>query len=586
MTYSDTPLPPHRPRTSALTSRVALCAALGLSFGLMACSAQAPSNTGGTSGLDWCLSGGAIYTADDKNPRAEAVAVKDGTITYVGDDTGNWCADNAGPKATAVTLGSNALYPGLTDAHGHLLGIGLREMTLNMEGTKSVTELQERLAAEVAKTKAGETIYGRGWIETHWPEKRFPNRFDLDAVAPNNPVILERADGHAVVANSAALRAAGVTKSTEPPFGGDILKGDDGEPTGMLIDKADRLVMQLVASLTPERKEAAYIKGAELYASRGWTNIHSMSVDPSDTALLERLAAQGKIGIRVYNSIDVLDGMTMDELDKKSPFDSDLITTRAIKLYGDGALGSRGAALQLPYSDDPDNDGLLLITRQQIMPLLKSALINGIQVNTHAIGDRANNLVLGWYEEAMKDVPVNKRKVAEPRWRIEHSQILDRSDIAKFKALGVIPSMQPSHAIGDLHFAVDRLGKDRLAGGYAWRSLIDSGVIIAGGSDAPVEVGDPRIEFYAATQRKDLEGYSNDAWYLNERVTADEALKMFTLWPAIAAFEEDKTGSVTVGKRADFTVFDRDIMTASGPDVLSAKPVMTVVDGVAVYTAP
>lgn len=533
----------------------------------------------------WCISGGPIYTADDATPRVEAVAVKAGEITYAGQASGDWCAANAGKGPQVIDLAGSAMYPGFTDGHGHLLGIGLREMTLNMEGVKGIAELQERLAAEVAKTPAGQTIYGRGWIETHWPEKRFPNRFDLDAVAPNNPVILERSDGHAVVANSAALIAAGVGSETEPPFGGDILKGDDGEPTGMLIDKADRLVMGLVASLTPERREAAYIKGAALYASRGWTNIHSMSVDPEDVPLLERLASEGKIGIRVYNSIDVLDGLKMSEIGKASRFDSDLITTRAIKLYGDGALGSRGAALQLPYSDDPQNDGLLLITRAKIMPLLETALVNGIQVNTHAIGDRANNLVLGWYADAMEKVPANERKISEPRWRIEHSQILDRSDIAKFKNLGVIPSMQPSHAIGDLHFAVDRLGEDRLAGGYAWRSLIDSGVVIAGGSDAPVEVGDPRIEFYAATVRKDLEGYSNDAWYMNEKVTPAEALKMFTAWTAYAAFEEDRIGTITVGKRADFTVFDRDIMTAAEPDILTAKPVMTIVDGVAVYRA-
>lgn len=573
--------------TSPFKATAKAAALLSISaIALWGCSAADTASTSATKTVNsWCISGGPIYTADDAAPRVDAVAVKSGEITYAGAASGDWCASNAGADAQVVDLAGAAMYPGFTDGHGHLLGIGLREMTLNMEGVQGIKELQARLATEVAKTPEGQTIYGRGWIETHWPEKRFPNRYDLDAVAPNNPVILERSDGHAVVANSAALLAAGVGAATEPPFGGDILKGDDGEPTGMLIDKADRLVMSLVASLTPERREAAYIKGAALYASRGWTNIHSMSVDPDDVPLLERLATEGKIGIRVYNSIDVLDGMKMSDVGKSSRYDSDLITTRAIKLYGDGALGSRGAALQLPYSDDPKNDGLLLITRAKIMPLLETALVNGIQVNTHAIGDRANQLVLGWYADAMEKVPTNERKVAEPRWRIEHSQILARADIPKYNQLGVIPSMQPSHAIGDLHFAVDRLGKERLSGGYAWRSLIDSGVIIAGGSDAPVEVGDPRIEFYAATVRKDLEGYSNDAWYRNEKVTPDEALKMFTAWTAYAAFEEDRIGTITVGKRADFTVFDRDIMTAAGPDILTAKPVMTVVDGVAVYRA-
>lgn len=552
---------------------------------LAACSTGETSPKGQTLTASWCFSGENIYTANDAQPQVSAVAVKDGLITYAGDDNGAWCAENAGEGIATTPLNSAALYPGFTDGHGHLLGIGLREMTLNLEGTASISELKAHLVKEVENTPANQTIYGRGWIETHWPEKRFPTRSDLDAVSPNNPVILERSDGHAVVANSAALKAAGITAATKAPFGGDILRDADGEPTGMLIDKAGELVMGLIASITPERRETAYIKGAALYASRGWTNIHSMSVAPSDTKLLERLARNGEIGIRVYNSLDVLDNMDMDEISKPGSSKNGLITTRAIKLYGDGALGSRGAALIAPYEDDPENSGLLLITRQNIMPILETALINGIQVNTHAIGDRANRLVLGWYEDAMTKVPPSKRKIENPRWRIEHSQILNRADIPKFKQLGVIPSMQPSHAIGDLHFAVDRLGKDRLAGGYAWRSLIDSGVRIAGGSDAPVEIGDPRIEFYAATVRKDLKGYSNDAWYMNEKVTPTEALKMFTIWPAYAAFEDDKTGSIEVGKRADFTVFDTDLMTAQPQDILTANVVMTIVDGKAVYTA-
>lgn len=534
---------------------------------------------------DWCISGGTIYTATDNQPTVAAVAVKGGEITYAGEDSGEWCADNAGAAARVIDLAGATAYPGFTDAHGHLLGIGLREMTLNLEGTKSVTDLQERVKAEVEKTAAGQTVYGRGWIETHWPENRFPNRQDLDAIAPNNPVILSRSDGHAAVVNSAALNAAGITGETKAPFGGDILKDANGEPTGMLIDRAEDLVAGLVDSVTPERKEAAYIKGAALYASRGWTNIHSMSVDPSDTALLERLAADGKIGIRVYNSIDYKNGSDMSALWNTPKPNSGLVTTRAIKLYSDGALGSRGAALMEPYDDDPKNEGLVMLTRQAVMPILQEALREGIQINTHAIGDRANRLVLSWYEDAMENVPASERKIEEPRWRIEHSQIINMEDIPRFTQLGVIPSMQPSHAIGDLHFAEDRIGKDRLKGGYAWRTLIDSGAKIAGGTDAPVEVGDPRIEFYAAMVRKDQQGYSNDAWYPDEKVTPQEALKMFTAWAAEAAFEEDKTGTIEVGKRADFTVLDRDILTSAPQDILTAKPVMTIVDGIAVFEA-
>ena len=535
---------------------------------------------------DWCISGGPIYTANDTQPIVEAVTVKNSKIIYAGDAKGDWCKSKTSKQRRIVDLKGAAMYPGLTDGHGHLIGIGLREMTLNLEGTKSVNDLQNRLASEVKNTPKGETIYGRGWIETHWPEKRFPNRYDLDEIAPDNPVILERADGHAVVVNSQALKAANITANTKAPYGGAINKNGKAEPrrgknepSGMLIDNAARLVESLMPELTDERKEAAYIKGAELYASRGWTNIHSMSVNPDDIAMLNRLANEGKIKIRVYNSIDLLDHKNMPSMISKTGGDDPLITTRAIKLYADGALGSRGAALLKPYSDDRGNSGLMTLKEEQANSILEAALRNGTQVNIHAIGDRGNREVLKWYKEAFEAVPVADRANPDPRWRIEHSQIIHVDDIPLFAEYGIIPSMQPSHAIGDLYFAVDRLGKERLAGGYAWRSLIDSGAIIAGGSDAPVEVGDPRIEFYAATVRKGLDGYSNEAWYLNEKVTPQEALKMFTAWPAYASFQEDKLGTIDVGKAADFTIFETDIMTADAADILTAQPIMTIVDG-------
>ena len=535
---------------------------------------------------DWCISGGPIYTANDTQPIVEAVTVKNSKIIYAGDAKGDWCKSKTSKHRRIVDLKGAAMYPGLTDGHGHLIGIGLREMTLNLEGTKSVKDLQNRLASEVKNTPKGETIYGRGWIETHWPEKRFPNRYDLDEIAPDNPVILERADGHAVVVNSQTLKAANITANTKAPYGGAINKNGKAEPrrgknepSGMLIDNAARLVEGLMPELTDERKEAAYIKGAELYASRGWTNIHSMSVNPDDIAMLNRLANEGKIKIRVYNSIDLLDHKNMPSMISKTGGDDPLISTRAIKLYADGALGSRGAALLKPYSDDRGNSGLMTLKEEQANSILEAALRNGTQVNIHAIGDRGNREVLKWYKEAFEAVPVADRANPDPRWRIEHSQIIHVDDIPLFAEYGIIPSMQPSHAIGDLYFAVDRLGEERLAGGYAWRSLIDSGAIIAGGSDAPVEVGDPRIEFYAATVRKGLDGYSNEAWYLNEKVTPQEALKMFTAWPAYASFQEDKLGTIDVGKAADFTIFETDIMTADTADILTAEPIMTIVDG-------
>jgi predicted amidohydrolase YtcJ len=531
---------------------------------------------------DMCLHNGSIYSNG-----SGAITVKDGKIAQLmptDGDIDSDCSDFANTSTEIIDLKGSFVFPGFVDSHGHLLGIGLRELELNLEGTPSIKAMVETLEGVVANTPDGVTIYGRGWIETHWPENRFPTRQDLDRVSPNNPVILGRSDGHASVVNSKALEMAGIDRETIPPFGGDILRGADGKPTGMLIDTAEGLVDGLIKDLTPEKKRAAYIKASEVYAAYGWTGIHSMSVDPADIDLIEQLSNEGLLNIRVYNAIDINGAAgILNDIAENGPRKSANITSRTLKLYGDGALGSRGAALLAPYSDDPENTGLFQSKKQDTLPILERALRDGIQVCYHAIGDGANRLILDWFEEAMNNVPVSERKIADPRWRIEHSQIIDPADIPRFKELGVIPSMQPSHAIGDLHFAIDRLGVDRLAGGYAWRSLIDSGVIIAGGSDAPVERGDPRIEFYGAVARKDMKGFSGDGWHPEEKVTRVEALKMFTVWAAYAAFEEDSTGTIEVGKNADFTIFDKDIMAIPEADILSVTPVMTIVDGNVIY---
>ena len=536
---------------------------------------------------DWCISGGTIYTAQDNKPTVEAVAVKNGQISYAGDEIGDWCNENEMNNVRIVNLKGSAMYPGLTDAHGHLLGIGLREITLNLESVKSVEELKKEVKKVVEKTPVGETVYGRGWIETHWPEKRFPNRLDLDEISTDHPIILERADGHAVVTNSLALSLSGIDDLTTAPFGGAINKFNNqygkknkGTPNGMLIDNASILINDLLPKLTVKRKEEAYIIGAELYASRGWTGIHSMSVDPADISILNRLADENKIKIRVYNSVDISNTSEFPKVLNNNELNSnELIQTRAIKLYADGALGSRGASLIEPYSDDPTNSGLMTLKEGEAKLILEKALKEGVQINIHAIGDFGNREVLRWYKNAFDQIPIANRKIKDPRWRIEHSQILHIDDISLFSEYGIIPSMQPSHAIGDLYFAENRLGKKRLAGGYAWRSLIDTGSIIAGGTDAPVETGDPRIEFYAAIVRKGLDGFTSDAWYNNQKVNSQEALKMFTKWPAYASFREQEIGTIQVGKKADFTIFDIDILTSEASNILNAKPLMTIVDG-------
>jgi hypothetical protein len=528
---------------------------------------------------DTVFAGGPIYTGVPGAPTVEAVAVKDGRIIAAGRRAD---MDSRVGEATAlVDLAGAALYPGFVDSHAHLLGIGMRELTLNLEGVSSIEELVDIVAAAAQETPEGETIYGRGWIETQWPEKRFPSRADIDEASDAHPVILERADGHALVANSMALERAGVTRETADPDGGRIERDAAGEPTGMLIDNAMSFVAALVAAPSETARREAYAVGADVYAAYGWTGVHNMSVDPADLALIDAEAAEGGLAIRVYNAIDKTGYEAIAAGPRRN--NSGRIVTRAVKLYVDGALGSRGAALIEPYSDRPDTSGLLLMTHEEAAPLFERALRDGVQIATHAIGDRGNKLVLDWYEEAFAKVPADERKVANPRWRVEHAQVLRHEDIARFSKLGVIASMQPSHAIGDLYFAPARLGDARLDGAYAWRSLLDAGAVIAGGSDAPVERGDPLIEFYAAVARKDLEGKFGPEWRPSQKVSRAEALAMFTSAPAFASFQEADLGTIEVGKKADFTAFSKDIMTAPEAEILTAKTAMTVVDGEIIY---
>lgn len=531
---------------------------------------------------DLVIWGGTIYTAEDSGPTAEAVAVQNGRIIFVGPRSG--AEGYLTPQTQVINLEGATLYPGFTDAHAHLSGIGARELTLNLEGIASLKALQQSLSDYTAANPDQAVIVGRGWIETHWPEGRFPSRWDLDDIVSDRPVILYRADGHAAVANSAALEAANITGETPDPFGGAIQKNALNEPNGMLIDTAMGRVAPLIPAPTSDEAAEQLTVGARVYAEYGWTGTHSMSVSWNEVELLESLSDSGNVGIRVYNSVNPRES---DKLFASGPRSSanGRIVTRAIKLYMDGALGSRGAALLEPYAD-ANTTGLILSKAEYALPLMEQALRQGIQINMHAIGDRANRQLLDWFEQTFNTVPTEERAVATPRWRDEHTQIVHPDDIPRYASLGVIPSMQPSHAVGDLHFATDRLGDERLDGAYAWQSFLDTGVIIAGGSDAPVERGDPLIEFYAATARRDLNGFQGENWRPEEALTREEALKMFTLWPAFASFAENDIGSIAVGKKADFTAFNIDLMTAPEADIPKGRAILTVVDGEIIYQAP
>lgn len=527
---------------------------------------------------DLVIRGGPIYTGVDAAPTAEVVQVRAGRISYVG-------SAFAAPDATGLTpvdLKGSALFPGFTDGHAHLDGIGWRELTLNLEGSASVADAMTRLTAWAQAHPEG-PIIGRGWIETHWPEGRFLTAADLEAAAPGRVVLLGRADGHAVVASPAALAAAGIDATTVAPTGGEILKGPDGQPTGLLVDAAEQLVAGLMPQADPAATREAYRAGFRVEAAYGWTGIHFMSAPWKDIPLLEQMAEAGEAPLRLYNSVTPDGATELIAGGPRSVADGRIIT-RAIKYYADGALGSRGAALFAPYADRPDTTGLMQITGEEIVPLYEAALRGGIQIATHAIGDRGNASVAEWYSQALTAVPVADSPLGEDvRWRIEHAQILRPTDYHWFEDLPIIASMQPSHAIGDLHFAPARLGDARLDGAYAWHSLADLGVIVVGGSDAPVERGAPLIEFYAAVARRDLSGFQGPDWRPNEAVDRATALKMFTLWPAYASFREAELGTIAVGKRADLTAFSVDLMTAPVSEIPTGRATLTVVDGVIVH---
>jgi predicted amidohydrolase YtcJ len=540
----------------------------------------------GQPAADLVLKNGIIYTVNERQPRAEALAIRGDRLVFVGSNAD--AKKYEGKSTRVVDLEGRTVVPGMTDAHYHLLGVGQREVTLNLEETASMEDFLARVKERVGKARPGEWVTGRGWIETFWKPQRFPTRQDLDSIAPNNPLYLVRADGHAAVANSAALKLAGITGQTPNPFGGEILKDKaTGEPTGMLIDAAKGLVTRHIPGPTESDNEQATVLGVERSIRLGWTQVQDAGGGYTDVARLKKLYGEGRIKLRIYKAVYgpgaeaerlLKEGATIGAFGNR-------FTLRTIKIPFDGALGSRGAALLAPYTDAPNTSGFLTQKEDEVATMLDAALRRGIQVETHAIGDLANRRILDLYEQALNAVPPGQRKIAEPRWRVEHAQIVDPADIPRFARLGIIPSMQPSHAIGDLFFAPGRVGLKRLEGAYAWQSFIKSGAIIAGGSDAPVERGEPMIEFYAAVTRRSLKGESGEGWHPEQAVTREQALKMFTLWPAFAAFEEKMKGSIEAGKLADLTVLSADIMKIPGPEILRTRCVMTIIGGEIVYDA-
>jgi predicted amidohydrolase YtcJ len=528
---------------------------------------------------DLIVTGARIYTVDDSRPTAEAIAVRDGRVLFVGSARGA----NAfrGAKTQVVDATGRTIIPGMTDAHGHFLGLGQALRSVDLVGTASYDSVIARVVAKAKQMPAGAWIIGHGWDQNDWGDTRFPTHDALSRAVPNNPVLLERVDGHAYLVNAKAMQLASITKATQDPSGGRLERDSTGTPTGVFVDNAQALIDRIVPAATPQEMRARALAAIEEMHRWGLTGVHDPGEPRAAIDLLESLAKEGKLDLRTYIMVGD-DSAALSYYFARGPqsalYDG-RIWIRAVKLYADGALGSRGAALLEPYSDDPNNRGLLVSTPEHLESVAERALHAGFQVCVHAIGDRGNRVVLDAFEQALKAVPV-----ADHRFRIEHAQVVNYDDIPRFAQLDVIPSMQAVHQTSDMYWAGARLGPGREMGAYAWRSLLNTGVIIPNGSDFPVEGVNPLRSFHAAISRQDERGWPPGGWHPEQRMTREEALESMTIWPAFASFMEKDAGSLTAGKYADFVILDRDIMTVAPDEILGTSVVSTWVAGKAVYT--
>lgn len=531
---------------------------------------------------DLLLLNARVYTADAAMPRAQAVAVRGDKIVFVGSNAEAGVLRGAGTRV--IDVAGKTLIPGMIDSHGHLTGLGSALRTVDLVGTRSLDEVIERVARRAGRLPAGAWVIGRGWDQNDWPDTRFPTHQRLSAAVGGHPVVLTRVDGHALFANARAMQQAGITRTTPDPAGGRILRDANGEATGVFIDNA----MTLIRSAIPDETRAETREGVRLAMRElnrlGLTGIHDAGAGCSEISLYEEMAKAGELTARNYVMIDGDSQSCLDAMLKLGPRENvdgkHLIGVRAIKLSADGALGSRGAKLIEPYSDEPAQTGLELIPPSRVREVAVRALRSGFQLNVHAIGDGANRSVLDAFERALREVPKHNH-----RFRVEHAQILHANEIPRFAQLGVIPSMQAVHQTSDMYWAESRVGWTRIQGAYAWRSLLNTGVIIAGGSDFPVESPNPLYSFLAAVARQDANGWPEGGWMPQQRMTREEALHHLTIWPAYASFRENLVGSITTGKLADMVVLSHDIMTVPIDRILDTRVELTIVNGKVVHEA-
>ena len=520
-----------------------------------------------TEKADLIIHNAKIYTVNDAFDIKSAVAIKDGKFIAIGGEEilSKYNANDL------LDLKGLAVYPGLIDAHCHFYQLGLAQEQVDLRGSKSVEEIIDRINAHLEENN-DEVILGRGWDQNLWEEKVFPNKTALDQAFPGKLVILERVDGHAAYVNSEVLNRAKITAKTKLDGGEVIL--ENGTPSGVLVDKASDLAYAILPAPSVEKKIRALKKAEAIAFENGLTTVDDAGLNRDILELIDSLHTSKQLKIRVYGMISNAKENLAHYLNKGIS-QTERLTIRSVKVYADGALGSRGAALKSPYADDPKNTGLFLTTKQQIEDLALVLAEKGFQMNTHAIGDAANQVVLDAYTKALVDVE-------DPRWRVEHAQVVEKQDLEKFGPK-VIPSVQPTHATSDMEWADERLGEERVQNAYTYKELLDWAGKLALGTDFPVEKVNPLHTFYAAVARKSLEGNPQGGYQTANALSRSEALKGMTSWAAYANFEEDFKGSIEIGKVADLVIVSKDIMTVKESEILQAKVVATLMDGEVVY---
>lgn len=528
---------------------------------------------------------GKVRTLDPAVTEATAIATNGPKIAAVGPDAEiqSWI----GAETKVIDLRGRTVLPGFVDSHMHLVGLGIRRFGIDLVGTKSIEEVKGKVRDAIRKASPGDWVQGRGWDQNDWEgfKKRgtkFPSAQDLDDIAPEHPVVLHRIDGHAIWANSKAMEIAGVTPKTKTPAGGEIAKAK-GKPSGIFVDNAMSLITDKMPAPSQEQLRSAILLAQKECVSAGLTHVHDMGVDQAALNALRGLDESGDLRLRVYALLDggVEDlAMLMGDGPRLPKDGASRLTVRAVKFFVDGALGSRGAALLKPYSDEKASTGILVTAPDVLEARIRTAAERGYQVATHAIGDRGNRIVLDIYERVFGE------GIQAARPRIEHAQILHPDDIPRFGRGGIIASMQPTHATSDMPWAEKRVGKARLEGAYAWRSLLSTNATIAAGSDAPVEDISPVLGLYAAITRKDMFGSPNGGWMPHEKMTPLEAVHAFTAGGAYASFRENEAGRLKPGFVADMIVLDQDPFTSSEDDLSGLQVMLTMIGGNIEFARP